>query len=226
MSDILKIYLMNVINDIDNILIILAVIRKYHYQIKALFIYIVISLTISRTLYIMIIHSLSDIPGLRVIIGIVMLYIAIRLAWSIKKVRKTRSIPTISTFQMLLIIIVTDFSICLDSIMITAELSSNILFIVIGIFLSISTIFIIINLFSEIIADTSWIQIIVNGLIAHVAILGIVKDPITKELLIFLEGFLEIHINNWINVFALDIVIIIMFIGLIRRIQNRTSFND
>jgi hypothetical protein len=58
LSDILKIYFMNVINDFDNVLIISAVIRKYGYQVKSSFSYIVLFLTISRTIYVLVIHSL------------------------------------------------------------------------------------------------------------------------------------------------------------------------
>ncbi|WP_256239132.1 hypothetical protein [Bacillus sp. EB600] len=65
LGDILRIYFMNVINDMDNLLIISAVIRKYGYQIKPLLSYIVLCLTISRTLYVVIIQFLAEIPGLR-----------------------------------------------------------------------------------------------------------------------------------------------------------------
>jgi predicted tellurium resistance membrane protein TerC len=175
-------------------------------------------------MYVLVIHLLVEVPGLRVITGMVILWIAIRLAWSIEKSTGVRSIPSISIFQMMLIVLATDFSVCLDSVMITTELSSNPLFIVAGIFLSVSTVFIIFNSFSEILGNTSWIQIIASGLIAHIAILGMVKDPLAKNPLLFIENFLEIHINKWINVFALDVALIIIIIGVIRRIQNRTSF--
>lgn len=227
MSDIIKIFFMNCINDLDNLLIISAVIRKYGYQVKALFSYIVICLTLSRTVYVIIIHSIVELPGLRLITGIIILCFAIRLAWFFEKDKRIKTIPNISVFQMMLIVIATDFSVCLDSVMITSELSSNPLFIAVGIFFSVSILFILYCSFTDILGNTSWIQVIASGLIAHIAILGIVKDPITKNPLMFIEDFFEININTWINVFALDIAVIIIIIGIIRRIQNRTSsFNE
>ncbi|MGG1397049.1 tellurium resistance protein TerC [Bacillus salipaludis] len=223
LMDIVKIYFMNLINDIDNILILSTVIRKYGYQVKSLFGYIVLSLTVTRTMYVMVIQTLAQLPGLRIFTGIILLFIAFRLAWSMEQ-KDVRPIPSISFFKMMLIILATDFSVCLDSVMITAEISSNPLFIFIGIFLSVATIFIVFISFSKILGNTSWIQVIASGLIAHIAILGIARDSLSEHPLKFFEKFLEIHINNWINVFALDIAIFIIIFGVIRRLQNRTLF--
>ncbi len=221
LGDILKIYFMNVINDFDNLLIISAVIRKYGYQIKTIFSYIVLSLTISRTLYTVTIQFLADIPGLRVIIGMILLCVAIRLACTTQRDNGARSIPSISIGRMMLILLATDFSICLDSVMITAELSTNLLFIMVGIFLSVSTVFLLLDLFSEILVKSSLVQIIASGLIAYISILSIVKDPMTRSPIGFIEDFFEIQINHWINVLALDMALLVVFIGLMNRLKNR-----
>jgi predicted tellurium resistance membrane protein TerC len=215
---------MNSINDLDNLLIITTVIRKYGYIVKNLFHYIVICLTLSRTFYVLVIHSFVDFPSLRFFTGIIILCMAIRLAWSFEQDKRIKTIPTISVFQMMLIVMATDFTICLDSVIISAELSTNPLFIAIGICLSVSTLFILYCSFTDILENASWIQVIASGLIAHIAILSIVKDPIAKTPLKFIENYLDIQMNNWINVFALDVAIIIIMIGILRRIQNRTSF--
>jgi predicted tellurium resistance membrane protein TerC len=209
------------INDFDNLLIISAVIRKYGYQIKTIFSYIVLSLTISRTLYTVTIQFFADIPGLRVIIGMILLCVAIRLACTTQRDDGARSIPSISIGRMILILLATDFSICLDSVMITAELSTNLLFIMVGIFLSVSTVFLFLDLFSEIFVKSSLIQIIASGLIAYISILSMVKDPITKSPIVFIEDFFEIQINHWINIFALDMALLVVFIGLMNRLKNR-----
>ena len=226
LSEIIKIFFMNSINDLDNLLIITTVIRKNGYTVKTLFRYMVICLTLSRTFYVLVIHSLVDFPSLRLITGMIILCIAIRLAWSFEKDKRIKTIPNISVFQMMLIVMATDFFICLDSVIIIAELSSNPLFIAIGIGLSVFTFFILYSSFTDILGNTSWIQVIASGLIAHIAILSIVKDPIIKTPLKLIENYLEIHINNWINVFALDVAIITIMIGVLRRIKNRTSFKE
>lgn len=226
MSEIIKIFFMNAINDIDNVLIISAVIRKYGYSVKSLFPYIVLFLTFSRTIYVMVIDLVIEVPGLRLITGVIILFVAIRLAWSIEKEKGIRQIPSIPVVKILLIVLATGFSVCLDSVMITSEISTNPFFAAVGIFLSISCVLIIFNLFSDILGKTSWIQIIAGGLIAHIAILSMVKDPITKNPLLFIEDLLEIHIDKWINVFALDIALIIIVVGLVRRIQNGTSLYE
>ncbi|WP_338469748.1 hypothetical protein R4Z10_13110 [Niallia sp. XMNu-256] len=152
MSDIIKVFFMNFINDLDNLLIITAIIRKYGYTVKTLFLYIVICLTVSRTVYVLIIHSFVDLPGLRLITGVIILCISIRLAWSFEKNKRVKIIPNISALQMMLIVIATDFSICLDSVIITAELSSNPLFIAIGVLLSVSTLFYLYSSFTDILS--------------------------------------------------------------------------
>lgn len=217
---------MNIINDLDNILIISAVIRKYGYQIKSLFPYIVLCLTISRTIYVMIIQFLAEIPGLRVVIGFILLCIAIRLACSIqedKEDKEERSIPSISITKMMLIVFATDFSVCLDSVMVTSGLSANLIFIMAGIFLSVCTVFYVLDYFSEIMAKTSLVQIIAGGLIAHIAILDMLKDPITENPILYIEDFFQINIHYWYNMFALDIAILVIFIGLMKMIKSSKS---
>lgn len=213
---------MNLINDIDNILIISAVIRKYGYQVKSLFSYIVLILTISRTVYVLVIQFLADIPGLRVITGILLLFMAVRLAFSAQENIDMRSgsHSRKSTIKMLLIVLVTDFSICMDSVMVTSELSHNPIFIMVGIFLSVSTVFIVFDFFSEIMKKTYLVQILAGGLIAHIAILDMLKDPITEQPILFLEDFFKINIHNWYNMFAVDIALLVIFIGLMNRIKT------
>ncbi|WP_458414256.1 TerC family protein [Schinkia sp. CFF1] len=220
----MRIYIMNVINDIDNFLIISAIIRKYGYQIRTLFLNIVVCLTLSRTLYVSIIQYLEDIPGFRVITGVILLYIAFRLAFLTPKDCGARNQPNKTIVQMMLIILMTDFTICIDSVLITAELSTNPVFIMIGIFLSITTVFLLLDSFFYILTKSSIIQVIASGLIAHIAILGLLKDPITRIPVILIEDLFEININNWINVFALDISILFIIIGLMKRIKRSKTF--
>lgn len=89
-----------------------------------------------------------------------------------------------------------------------------------------STVFFILDSFSEIMAKTSLIQIIAGGLIAYISILSMLKDPITRKPILFIEDFFEINIHNWFNVFALDIAILVVFIGLMNRIKNRKPFGE
>jgi predicted tellurium resistance membrane protein TerC len=175
-----------------------------------------------------VINSLAEIPGLRVITGIIILWIAMRLAWTTNSVgiKNITYKPVKSLARILFIVIVTDFTVCLDSVMITSELSSNPFFILVGIFLSVATVFMLFFSYSEAIIGTSWIQIIASGLIAHIAILDIIRDPLTEKPIIMLENFFEIEIHKWIHMFALDIAIIIVIIGIIKRIQTKVPFKE
>ncbi|WP_338469747.1 hypothetical protein R4Z10_13105 [Niallia sp. XMNu-256] len=67
---------------------------------------------------------------------------------------------------------------------------------------------------------------IASGLIAHIAILSIVKDPIAGTSLMLIENYLDIHLHHWIDVFALDVAMVIMIIGVIRRINSRGIFDE
>jgi hypothetical protein len=49
------------------------------------------------------------------------------------------------------------------------------------------------------------------------------KDPITQNPIGFIEDFFKIQIDHWINVFALDIALLVVFIGLMNRLKNRTQ---
>ncbi len=168
-------------------------------------------------------HYLTEISGVRVLLGLIMLLVAFHLAWSIQQDKGVRQVPDISKLKMIFLVLITDFSVCIDSVMIASGISFNPIYVAAGIFLSITTVILIFESFSGILIDTSFAQIIACGLIGHIALLNIIKDPISKIHIIYRECTGREH--QWIDVLAvLDIAIIIIIVGVLRRLHNRNEF--
>lgn len=218
---ILKIYLYNLISDLDNLLIITTVVRKYGYEPKRLFFYIVVCLTASRTIYVAMIQYLTGIPGFRVLAGMILLYIAFRFVSSIQPDSEARPVPSIPVAKMLLIVLAADFLVCMDSVLITSGISGNLLYTMAGMALSLTTVLAFFEFFSEILDKISLVQIVAGGLTAHVAVTGIFKDPVMKYPVSLLEKVWGFQLNEWIDFIALDAAIFLILAGFMIKARNR-----
>ena len=218
---ILKIYLLNLISDLDNLLIITTVVRKYGYEPKQLFFNIVVCLTVSRTIYVAMIQYLTGIPGFRVLAGMILLYIAFCFVSSIQPDSEARPVPSIPAAKMLLIVLAADMLVCMDSVLITSGISTNLLSTMAGMALSLTTVLAFFEFFSEILDKISWVQIVAGGLITHVAITGIFKDPMMKYPVSLLEKVWGFQLHEWINFIALDTAIFLILIGFMIKARNR-----
>lgn len=223
MREIIAIFLINLINDIDNVLILAAVMRKYSAYRTHVILYTAIILTFSRTVMVGVIDSLTEVPGLRVVSGLVIIFLAFRLILSKNDglYRTSLSLGIKTWIQMTFTLLLTDFSICWDSVIVTSELSTHLLSAAIGIFLSLMTVFTLFRTLPESIADSGWIQIIAAGLISHVAILDIAKDPILESALHQLDLLLvDTSITTAINMAAIAMTIGMMLLGTLRKIKQ------
>lgn len=228
MREVIHIFFINLVNDIDNVLILVAVMRKYSFNQKSVILYTVFLLTFSRTVYVGAVDSLTAIPGLRLISGLVMIGLALRLVlFSNYGVNRSLPVSWIKFWiKMTLVLLFTDFSICLDNVIVTAELSSRLVTAAIGIFLSLLTVFVLLRLLPKSVVESGWIQIIAAGLISHIAILGIVKDPLLANKLTQLDQMLKgTDISKAIQIIAVDIAIIMIIIGILKKFRHRDSLS-
>ncbi|AEH54637.1 Integral membrane protein TerC [Heyndrickxia coagulans 2-6] len=65
------------------------------------------------------------------------------------------------------------------------------------------------------------VQIVAGGLIAHVAVTGIFKDPVMKYPVSLLEKVWGFQLNEWINFIALDAAIFLILAGFMIKARNR-----
>jgi len=225
MPSIIEIFLLNVINDIDNVLVIAALLRKYRFdQYKTLTyavkLYGVLMLTSSRTFYVLIIQKLYILPGLHLISGLIVFWIACRMisptTRSIHLVG-SRNNPRIPLSRLLAIILVTDLGICLDTVVLTAELSNNMSEIVLGIFFSLFLTFFSLNYVAKIFFVFPWLQVFAAGIMTQVAVLGIAKEPVIGRCLDWVQGFFDsINAQHIVTTIAIDAAIIVIIVGMVK----------
>lgn len=202
----------------------MAIIRKYSFHQKSVILFTVFLLTFSRTVYVGAVDSLTAIPGLRLISGLIMIGLALRLVlFTDFGLKRSRPLSWIrSWIKMSFVLLFTDFTICLDNVIVTAELSSHPITAAFGIFISLMTAFVLLRLLPESVAESGWIQIIAAGLISHIAFLGIVKDPLLADKLIRLDQMLKgTDISKAIQIIAVNIAIIMIIIGILKKNQTK-----
>ncbi|MGE6258076.1 TerC family protein [Heyndrickxia sporothermodurans] len=233
MKSVIQLALLNLLNDIDNILIIASLLRKnlYEQYPRALFIvkiFAIIMLSASRTLYVSIIQTIIDFPGLHLITGLIVLFIGVRLALTAQPNEENRLLglgkdaPPIPIHRMLLIILLTDFVISLDTVIITAELSNNIFQTLFVLFFSLVVVFVLLPFLTTIINTFFWLQIIAGGILVQISVHAIAKEPFLLEMFSGTQKFIGIiNVERIVPMLAFDSMIIIIFIGIIRLIKNK-----
>jgi predicted tellurium resistance membrane protein TerC len=231
---IFQLALLNVVNDIDNILIIAALLRKnlYEQHPRALFIVKVLAvcmLTLSRTFYVSIIQTLSELPGLHLLTGLIILWIGFRLVMNVGQDEDNRwfsfgaTAPLIPIHKMLFIILLTDFVISFDTVFIMAEMTNNIFQALLGLFISLVIAFSLLPLLTRMINTFYWIQIIAGALLVHISILAIAKDALLQKVLNhFFQATNIINVDKMTLILAFDCMIIVLLIGL-NRLRKRTK---
>ncbi|MEB3101655.1 TerC family protein [Ferviditalea candida] len=224
MNVVVKIFLLNFFNDLDNVLIIAALLRKYSYdqypsKYYQMIYYSIIALTITRTGYVFISRQLAEISGLRFFSGLVIIGLALRIVLTATRTDETRwfrsGSPSLSMLRMLALVVMTDFVICMDSIIVTAQLSDHVLEIMLGIFISLLITFTFMRYISKIFNFLPWIQIIVAGIMSQAAVLGMSKDPLLQDYVQwFNQNFANINTAKLFDVLAIDMGILMLLIGI------------
>jgi predicted tellurium resistance membrane protein TerC len=182
MKELFKVFLITLVSDIDNMLILGTVLRKYSYLNITL--PAIIVLTITRATYVIIVKAITDVPMLHLLMGIVLLIIATKLvSRSISGESFTRPASNSAYLKakVLVTIAATDFLICLDSVIIIAGISQHAEAVTLGIFCSLLISILFLPLVVKLAATFFWINIIAGAFIAQNGVIGILKDPILSD---------------------------------------------
>ena len=220
MNELVKVFLVTLVSDIDNMLILGALLRKYtHLKIT---LPAIIVLTFARAFYVFIIKSLLDIPMLQLLMGIILLFIAFKLVRkSIDGESFTR--PSYQSIfikiKVLSVLAATDFLICLDSVVIIAGISQHVEAVTLGIFTSLLISLLFLPLVIKLATNFFWINIIAGAFIAQNAVIGILKDPVLTDWLTTMNRLFPDM--NLINMSANGAIIIFIIIGVYSYIKHQ-----
>ncbi|RWR13508.1 TerC family protein [Siminovitchia fortis] len=219
-QDFLQVFLMTLVSDIDNMLILGAVLRRHSY-FEVTFLAAVM-LTITRTAYVCVVEGLSDVPMFHFLTGLILLFISYKLVtkliYGVETLRSSRSIFLLQKIKILAALAATDFLICWDGVLIVSNISDHIPIISIGIFCSLLISLYFLRLIIKLAAAIPWINVVAGGFIAQNAIMSMAKDPWIEGWINYADEFVpEVNI---VNTAANGAVIIIVVIGLISYIKH------
>ena len=219
MQEFFKVFFINLVSDVDNLLILGTILQRYSY----LYITVpaVITLTISRTIYIFLINRISNLPLVHLIMGILLIFVALKLVRrSIRNEHFTRpsNISPYLKAKVLLILASTDFLICLDSVIVISQISKSMTSVTLGIFCSLFISLLFLPLIINLARTFFWINIIAGGFIAQNAVIGMLNDPWLADWINYINSVFPGA--NTVNIVANGAVIIIVVIGLYSYIKH------
>ncbi|MEK5520492.1 TerC family protein [Heyndrickxia sp. FSL W8-0423] len=226
MHEFFKVFFINLVCDIDNMLILGAILRRHSYLNMTIPAAIV--LTFMRTVYVILINEgLSGIPLFQLLTGLVLLFIAFKVVTMTISgedllSRSTRS-PK-SKVNVLLLLMGTDFLISLDSVFVISGISQTIFPVATGIFGSLMISLLFMSIIIRLAKAFFWINIIAGGFIAQNAMIGMSKDPWLADWISQInQSFPNVNI---VNIAANGAVILIVVIGVYSYIKHHRIIID
>ncbi len=218
MHEILRVFFINLISDIDNMLILGTILRKYSY-LNVTFLAVIV-LTLTRSFYVAVVEGLSQLPFFHLLVGIILLFIAFKLVTrSIKgEELKREQRSAFLKIKVLFLLAATDFLICLDSIIVIYEFSTHMVPVLVGIFCSLLISLHFLTLIEKLATNYFWINVVAGGFIAHNAVMVIVKEPRVINWLVYID---QVYPNgNIVEIVADGAVIMVVFTGLISYLKQ------
>lgn len=220
MTELLKVLLITLVSDIDNVLILGTILHRYSYL--NLTIPAICVLTLTRTTYVVMVNRITDFPMLQLLMGIILLIIAFKLVRRSINAEPLRK-PTGSTYyskaKVLLLIAATDFLICMDSIVIISGITQNVKDIILGTFCSLLISILFLPMIVKLASTFFLINIIAGAFIAQNAVMGILNDPILAEPVQAMKQLFPEA--DFINIAANGTIIIFIIIGVISYSKNQ-----
>jgi predicted tellurium resistance membrane protein TerC len=220
MLEFFKVFFINLVSDIDNMLILGTLLRKHSYLNITLPAAMVLTLT--RTIYVVLVDGLSNVPLVHLLMGIILLFIAFKLVTMFIGEDNRPGYTKYSAYlkiKVLLLLAATDFLICLDSVIVISGISQHVAPVTLGIFCSLLISLFFLPLIVKLATTFSWINIIARGFIAHNAIIGIANDPWITKWVTYIDELLFPEANI-VNIAANGAVIIIILLGLLSYIKH------
>ncbi|MCJ7841989.1 hypothetical protein MUB24_13980 [Lederbergia sp. NSJ-179] len=220
MHEMIKVFLITFVSDLDNLLILGAIIRK-HSNLNIV-VPTAVVLTLTRSVYVMLIDRLFAIPLIHLFMGLILLFIAFKLSTR-SFADETLTRPGDRTLSLkikaLFLLAATDFLICLDSVMVISNVSQNMIPAIMGIFLSLLLSLLFLPFIIKLAIKFSWINIVAGAFIAQTAVIGMVNDPWLKSWVSRMN--LYFPRVNMINLFANSMIVLVIFVGCFSYFKNR-----
>lgn len=211
--DVVKIFVISLFSDLDNIIIYISILRKYA---ASMLVVVVITavLTINRTISITLLHQLYTIPWVEFSVGVVLLLVALKMASY--RIDLHPPYRGSSLLKVLGTVILLDLILSIDGVLIVSDLSREAVFVYLGIAFSLLTLFMFASVVYKIIQLFPWIFVVVASFISYAAMENILKnDPVYDWLLISFK-----NMEDTIPIISRGVAMIVLIFGLYRSFKD------
>lgn len=216
-----KILIVGLISDIDNVVILSALLSKHYF--KGIQLYTILLLSVSRTAFVYTLGKFINLPGFHLVTGMVILWLSLRLAFYEplpSKKRTTQSKRQIG--QTLLLLLGTDFLLSMDSLITISQISKNLTFIFFGLLVGLTILLFYFPVIFKLIQTFPWVTLFIGSFMAHIGTQTLMREPMVhKKVYAINLMYPGLRIDNLVVDFSM---LFILLLGLIFKLtaSNRT----
>ncbi|MDQ0255687.1 putative tellurium resistance membrane protein TerC [Evansella vedderi] len=213
MAELLKVFLISFVSDLDNIIVYVSILKRYASSFLVVLVITAI-LTINRTFSVSLIHYLYTIPWVEFSIGVILLIIAFKMASKQTEFVSSKRISSLP--KVLFTIIALDLVLSIDNVLIVSELSRTPAIIYGGIGLSLFLLFMFSSYVFQFVKFFPWAFVVVAAFIGYTAMENMIKNNPVYNLLL---GNFK-NMEELIPLFSKGMAIIILIYGLYHSFKN------
>lgn len=175
MQQFATIFVLNLLTSIDNAIVIGGIAKRTRHSLLLIGLVSTILLTIFRTALIMGVLSASNVTGFRIGVGLVVLWVAVRL--SELTAVATRRKDT-SFLRLIVMIVATDLALSIDNILSLSIVTKNLWIVGFGVFFSLLPLLLLLPICVNVMERMPWIQILAAGFVAELGVDVITDDKL------------------------------------------------
>lgn len=208
MQQLATVFVLNLLTSIDNAIVIGGIAQKTRHNLMIVGLVSAIILAACRTALIMGVLSFVNIPGFRIGLGLVVLFVALRLS----QISPSPQRKELSFSRLVFVIVVTDLALSVDNVVSLSVVTKNPWTVGTGVLLSLIPLLMLIPVFVNIMERIMWIQILAAGFVAELG-----ADAITDDKLVVSRmptGWREVVIRA-------SVALIVILYGIWRIYHNR-----
>lgn len=173
MTPVVTIFLLNLLTSIDNAIVTAGIVKKTQHSLVLVGLASAVILTVCRTALIMGVLSVAWIPGFRIGVGIVVLWVAIGLSQVSAGSTRRQSVP----FSRLLVMVVgTDLALSIDNILSLSVVTQNVWVVGFGVLTSLIPLMLLLPMIVRVMKQVVWIQVLAAGFVAELGVDVITDD--------------------------------------------------
>lgn len=200
------IFIYNLFTNVDNAIMIQNSLNRYSLRSKFK-LYLLGLLCLLRIIYIACVQSSYRIPYINLATAAIMLFFAIRMVLPKNQMRKHFSLLWIYSSVASL-----DLVMSIDSILLSARLSDNVAFIATGVLPALLLLFFFSSKMEMFFFKMPWLEIVIAGLLAQLAVLQIKKEP----------GILLLLQEEWFDLVGIITMCVICAVGWYNFLRSRS----